>query len=118
MKQAVKCQAEDGREVDVQTNKLDKIGQNINADTEKKKAAYTIMQFMETPSTCRSSHQTVRAPGGVCALVTKICTRHGWRNSTHRYAEGQADCAVYLGRSSGLLAAEGQSTCLCGLYCI
>lgn len=43
IKQAVERQAEDKGEPDVKTNDLDKIGQNNNADTEKKKIACTIM---------------------------------------------------------------------------
>lgn len=63
----------------------------------------------------QSSHQTGRAPGGVCALVTKICTRHGWRNGVSPLIfmpNGRPIALCPLGRSSGLLAAEEYVVCL------
>lgn len=72
--------------------------------TRKSKGQYA---FQGKPSICRG---VIRPPGpgggGVCALVTKICNRHGWRNSTHLYAEAAGRLRCSLGRSSGLLAAE------------
>lgn len=51
------------------------------------------MPFMERPVHAKESSDRA-GPGGVCALVTKICTGHGLPNSTRLYAERQADCAV------------------------
>lgn len=74
---------------------LTRKGKNNNADTEKKKAACTIIKCSSRQYQVHAKQSSDRAgAGGVRALVTKICTRHGWRNSTRVYAEGQADCAV------------------------
>lgn len=91
----VECQKRDRGEANIKRTNLEKKGQNNNVDTEKKKAAYTIIKCSSRKYQAHAKQSSDRAgAGGVRALVTKICTRHGWRNSTRVYAEGQADCAV------------------------
>lgn len=91
----MECQERNRGEANIEMNNPDKRGQSNNADTEKKQAACTIIKCSSRKYQVHAKQSSDRpGAGGVRALVTKICTRHGWRNSTRLYAERQADCAV------------------------